>query len=202
MVEAKVIYIALLRCNDPPTFLLQHYKLSDLKFLARGTAKSIAVFAAREIASRIGSGENVIVHEDKFDILAHRWDSDVCAVCVCGHGYPERVAFSLLQLAFFEFIAQYPDAGVQYNTDVKLNVPQIKALFDKYRDPKLVDAYTNVADKLQNTISVVHKTLADMLQNEETLEALVTQSKDLSTRTKNVFSKSRKLKRRSCCVFM
>ncbi|GFE52656.1 Synaptobrevin like YKT6 [Babesia ovis] len=199
---SKVIYIAILRCDERPIFLTQYYKLSDLQLLSRGTVKSVAVFTAREIAGRVNQGENVAVHEENFDVFAYRWDIGVCAVCICGKGYPERVAFSLLQLAFFEFITQCPDAGVQYTSDVNLNIPQIKALFNQYRDPTVVDAYTNVSDKLQNTLNVVHKTIHDMLQNEDTLEALVNQSKDLSKRTKNVFVKSRKLKRRSCCVFM
>ncbi|GIX62308.1 SNARE protein, putative [Babesia caballi] len=202
MAANKVIYLALLRCNDPPTFLANYYKLSDLQFLARGTVKNVVVFAAREIAGRISPGENVVVHEDSFDIYAHRWDVGVCAVCVCGPGYPERVAFSLLQLTFFEFVSKCPDAGVEFKADKNLDIPEIKALLNQYRDPAVVDAYTNVADKLQNTIQVVHKTVAEMLQNEENLEALVHQSKDLSSRTKNVFVKSRKLKRRSCCAFM
>ncbi|KAK1938528.1 hypothetical protein X943_002091 [Babesia divergens] len=202
MSSGKVTYIALLRCNDPPTFLTQYVKLSDLKFLERGTVKSIAVFAAREISGRITPGENVVVSEEKFDVYAYRWDIGVCAVCICGKNYPERVAFSLLQLAFFEFISKYPDAGEEHTTDVNLPIPEIKALLQQYRDPAVVDAYTNVASKVQNTLHIVHKTVADMLHNEETLEALVNQSRDLSTRTKDVFVKSRKLKRRSCCVLM
>ncbi|EDO05140.1 Regulated-SNARE-like domain family protein [Babesia bovis T2Bo] len=199
---SKVMYFALLRCNEKPIFLLQYFKLSDLQILSRGTVKSVAVFTAREIAGRLNQGENVAVHEENFDVFAYRWDVGVCAICICGKGYPERVAFSLLQLAFFEFITKYPDAGIEHTSDVNLNIPQIKALVNQYRDPTVVDAYTNVSDKLQHTLEVVHKTIADMLHNEENLEALVNQSKDLSRKSKNVFVKSRKLKRRSCCAFM
>ncbi|KAK1441702.1 synaptobrevin ykt6 like protein [Babesia gibsoni] len=202
MSNGKVTYIAILRCNTPATFLTQYFKLSDLKVLSRGVIKSIAVFAAREIAGRIGTGENVVVEEDSFDVFARKWDVGVCVVCIAGKGYPERVAFSLIQLTFFEFISKFPNAGEEYTTDVNLGIPEIKALLHQYRDPAVVDAYTDVSNKVHKTLKIVHKTVADMLHNEETLEVLVNQSKDLSTRTKDVFAKSRRLKRRSCCYFM
>lgn len=201
MVVHRITYAGILRCNDTAIFLSQAHNLAHLSYLTRGHAKNIASFMAREIAGRIDTGLSNIDVEG-YDVYAYKWENGLCIICICNKGYPSRVAFALLQQIFFEFIEKYPDAGLQYTQDTNLSNSSIKALMHKYNNPLEVDALELVSERVQNTMNIVHKTVNDLLNNGETLEALVNQSKDLSTKTKDVFVRSKKLKRRSCCALM
>ncbi|EKX73449.1 conserved hypothetical protein [Theileria equi strain WA] len=201
MTTHRITYVGILRCNDTPIFLSQAHNLTHLSYLSRGYAKNISSFMAREIASRIDVGLSNIDVEG-YDVYAYKWENGLCIICICNKGYPNRVAFALLQQIFFDFIDKYPDAGLQYTQDINLNNSSIKTLMHKYNNPLEVDAFENVSEKVHNTMNIVHRTVNDLLNNGETLEALVNQSKDLSTKTKDVFAKSKKLKKRSCCALM
>ncbi|BAM40695.1 uncharacterized protein TOT_020000949 [Theileria orientalis strain Shintoku] len=201
MKKHKLTYVGVLYCGEEPVILAQSFNFSELPYFSRSQAKNLSVFTAREISKRVDEGFTGTTIEE-YAIYAHKWENGMCILCICDKEYPSRTAFALIQHSFFIFNEKYIYEELDLTKDNNLSLPELKELLLKYRAPEQVDMYENVFGKVQNTKNIVTKTVKELLNNEESLEALVNQSKDLSAKTKDVFAKSKKLKRRSCCALM
>ncbi|XP_951794.1 synaptobrevin-like protein, putative [Theileria annulata] len=201
MQKHNITYLGVLQCKEEPVVLTQSFHFSDLPYFSRSQAKNVSTFMARELSKRVDYGFTATT-VDEYLVYSNKWSTGLCILCICNSQYPARTAFGLLQHSFFIFNDKYCYEDLKFDNDLNLSLPELKELILKYKNPEAVDMYQNVYGKVQNTINIVHKTVKDLLNCEENLESLVNQSKDLSSRTKDVFAKSKKLKRRSCCSLM
>lgn len=112
--------------------------------------------------------------------------------------YPARVAFALLNKLMGEFDKAF--RGQWTTATAKVEFPPLTKALQDYQDPSKADKISAIQKELDETTSVLTKTIDNVLERGEKLDDLVNKSQDLSTQSK-VFYKQAK-KTNSCCIVM
>eukprot|EP00957_Ditylum_brightwellii_P163066 12417420-Ditylum_brightwellii.AAC.1 len=76
--------------------------------------------------------------------------------------------------------------------------PSIETYLQKYQDPAAADKVTKIQQDLDETTSILHKTIDSVLERGEKLDSLVEKSDDLSRQSKMFYKQAKKTN--SCCV--
>lgn len=84
-------------------------------------------------------------------------------VAITDDEYPARVAVKILHEAFDEFQKVFKEEALKGVTaDTTLHVPKLDDMIKKYQDPKEADKLMKLESELQETTSILHKTMDEV----------------------------------------
>jgi synaptobrevin homolog YKT6 len=110
--------------------------------------------------------------------------------------YPPRVAFVLLMNMMEQYGEQVQWQG-ELREEALQFAPLNQAIID-YQDPAKADKITKIQKDLDDTTTVLHKTIESVLERGVKLDDLVDRSDSLSRQSKMFYKQARKTN--SCCV--
>ncbi len=154
------------------------YELSSFGFFQRSTVKEFIVFLSKEIMKRTSLGQTQTIVDDKFAIHIQLRPNNIGYICICDSEYPQRVAYSILISLDLESI--------------------LNDIIVKYQDPSTVDKITKINKDLDETITIIQKTITSVLNRGEKIDDLVLKSNDLSAQSKLFYKNTSDLNR--CCI--
>jgi synaptobrevin family protein YKT6 len=131
---------------------------------------------------------------------------DICGVLLTDLDYPEQTAQSILSKITNEFVAKYPKSAYSDPKRVKaadpapLPFPELKEYIVKYQDPHQADPLLKIQSELNETKTILHHTIEDMLERGEKIDNLVAKSDVLSSQSKMFYTQAKK--QNSCCSVM
>ncbi|EIE86431.1 hypothetical protein RO3G_11142 [Rhizopus delemar RA 99-880] len=85
-----------------------------------------------------------------------------------------------------------------WNTADTIEYPELTQYIQKYQDPQQADNIMKVQKELDETTTIMYKTIESLLQRGEKIESLVDKSEALSAQTKIFYKTTKKMN--SCCV--
>jgi len=190
-----------------PVLLVTAYEVSSFGFFQRSGVKEVALFVSREIIQRSKRGEMQSVKHKEYIAHCQVLSSGVACCVLCDQEYPQRVAFSFIQQALDMFLKQYNTEEMIAKTgwtttekDLSLNVIGLEPLLTKYQNPAEADKITKIKKELEETKTIVIKTIEDLMERGEKLEDLAQKSNDLSLQSKAFMKESEKMNR--CCIIL
>ncbi len=134
------------------------------------------------------------MHEDKV-IHVQTTKEMLAGYAFVTEGYARRVAFGLVGKALAAFRRQVGDWRAL--GEGNLPAPEVAALFEQYRDPARADKLTEAGQKLDETKIVLRGNLAQLLEREGDMQALVGDSQQLHEQSQQFLKQSKQMK--SCC---
>jgi len=159
-------------------------------------------FTSRLLASRTEPGTRQQVEKDSYVCYSHSRTSGICGVLITDATYPERVAFSLVYKALLEFEKNYPSTKWQDNSQLYDNCLHLAALdqmIAKYHDATEADDLLKIKKDIEETKTIMHQALENVLEKGEKMEDLVSKSGDLSFHSKAFYNSAKD--QNSCCNF-
>ncbi|KAK5583424.1 hypothetical protein RB653_005017 [Dictyostelium firmibasis] len=201
----KVYSIGLFKVvpGNKPVLLNIVYELSSFGFFQRGSVKEVSLFVSRETIGRTNVGERVSMEHTQSQKVCHTTlDSKGlgCSVLTDSE-YPGRVAHTLIRICLEEFHKAHPESewrGAQ--TDIELSTPAIDQLLLKYQNPETADPMMNLQKNLDETITIVKKTVEQLGQRGEKLDDLAAKSDDLSFQSKAFMNNAERMNK--CCGYV
>jgi len=185
-------------CAQQPVILSSAFDLSTFGFFQRTSAKEFIVFMSRTVAKRCQPGSRIQVEQDAHVCYVHSKPNGLAAVVTCDAEYPSRVAFSLCQQAMADFEEelgskwQAPDL-----TDNAFPWPKCDALLAKYKDPAEADKILKIQRDLDETKTIMHQAIDQILERGERIDSLVERSGDLGASSKSFYKTAKKTN--ACC---
>jgi synaptobrevin family protein YKT6 len=177
------------------------FELSSFGFFQKGSVKEVATFVAREVVQRSDRGELESVKHREYVCHCQIFQNNLAVCALSDDEYPQRVAFSLIQQASDLFQRQY-DAS-KWNTaekDQSMTVTGLDALLLKFQDPSEADKISKIKKDLEETKTIVYKSIEQMLERGDRLEDLASKSNDLSFQSKAFMKQAEKMN--SCCLIL
>ena len=130
-----------------------------------------------------------------FTVHAYGRPEGICGIAISDLEYPENVAHPLLRKVCDEFVTKYPRSSYANITrdSVKdrpnpLPFPELKGYITKYQDPQQADNIMKLQKELDETTTVLHKTIESVLERGQKIDDLVAKSDMLSTQSKMFFT--------------
>ncbi|KAF2019526.1 synaptobrevin [Aaosphaeria arxii CBS 175.79] len=200
----KLYYISVWKNEDKDKTLelASETDLSSFSRFTRGTVNEFLMLFATKVAAgtRPGSGRTTL-KEEAYSFHVLPLAEGLCGLIATDHEYPERVAQSLLTKITYDFKAQYPRSAYINATEAKsLPFPELKEYLTKFQDPESADNLSKIQKELQETKTVLHKTIESVLERGEKIDSLVAKSDNLSAQSKMFYTQAKK--QNSCCVVM
>jgi len=126
----------------------------------------------------------------------------LAVVIVFDQEYPEKVVLLISREIVNEFNKVYTEKQLEAVTsDVNWPVPALETMIKKYQDPKEADKLLKLQSELQEVNKIMTKNLDDILKRGETLETLMSKSKDVSSLSYNFYKKSREANKKCCSLY-
>lgn len=116
----------------------------------------------------------------------------VCGIIVCDQEYPSMVAHQLLSRILDDFLTKHPVSSFRTTTAPKsILFPELKDYITKYQNPENADSLMKIQKELDETKVVLHKTIEQMLDRGEKIEALADKSDRLVGNSSEMFKKAK-----------
>jgi len=137
--------------------------------------------------------------------MCHCWvTSDGLSVAVItDNEYPEQSAYNLigqLVLDFMESFKGHEEVYMDANTDKELKYDNLEKFLKEWQNPAEADKLYKIKTELTEVKEVMHKNMQDLLERGESLESLMTKSKDLSKMSNDFYKKAKKKNQRCCSL--
>ncbi|EAL61812.1 hypothetical protein ACTFIW_010401 [Dictyostelium discoideum] len=201
----KVYSIGLFKVvpGNKPVLLNIVYELSSFGFFQRGSVKEVSLFVSRETVGRTNVGERVSMEHTQTQKVCHTTVDSKGLGCsvLTDSEYPGRVAHTLIRICLEEFYKVHPESewrGLQ--SDVELQTPALDQLLLKYQNPETADPMMNLQKNLDETITIVKKTVEQLGQRGEKLDDLAAKSDDLSFQSKAFMNNAERMNK--CCGYV
>jgi|TARA_R110002003_G_scaffold55_5_gene4997 hypothetical protein len=109
--------------------------------------------------------------------------------------YPVHVVKGLCRKIAYDFKVKYPpSAWASATKDTPLlSMPEFPELIKKYQNPEEADNIVKIQKELDETKTVLHKTIESVLERGEKIDNLVAKSDDLSAQSKMFYTQVRTL---------
>lgn len=200
----KVVALVVMRFIERgklPVLLGSSFELSSFGFFQKGSVREVATFVAREVVQRSDRGELESVKHREYVCHCQIFQNNLAVCALSDDEYPQRVAFSLIQQAADLFQRQYEAS--KWNTaekDQSMTVTGLDALLLKFQDPSEADKILKIKKDLEETKTIVYKSIEQMLERGDRLEDLASKSNDLSFQSKAFMKQAEKMN--SCCLIL
>jgi synaptobrevin family protein YKT6 len=129
----------------------------------------------------------------------------ICGVVITDKSYPDLVPQNLLSKICDEFVSKYPrsayaNLSAEQAKNAPLVLPSLNTYIVTYQNPSEVDNVVKIQRELDETKTVLNKTLASVLERGTKIEDLVAKSDGLSAQSKMFYTQAKK--QNSCCIVM
>jgi len=186
------------RDTAEPLILAQEMDIAAFGFFEKKTVRELLPFFSKTVVQRIKAGERITVDQEEmkdYQVHAHVRSDGLAATMTADHEYPARAAFAVLAQLMDDFSEQVSGwAGL----GAPVEWPPIKEALAKCQDPTNYDKIMKIQRDLDDTTTVLHQTIDNLLERGEKLDTLVERSDDLSKQSKMFYKQARKTN--SCCV--
>jgi synaptobrevin family protein YKT6 len=202
----RILSFYVLKWTDTTSYILNAtHELDFISFFKRPFVKENLNFGARTATTRMKPGERSFI-EDKqekdFRSYVEIQKNGLAVVIVFDQEYPEKVVLLISREIVNEFNKVYTEKQLEAVTsDVNWPVPALETMIKKYQDPKEADKLLKLQSELQEVNKIMTKNLDDILKRGETLETLMSKSKDVSGLSYNFYKKSREANKKCCSLY-
>ena len=161
--------------------------------------KEMLTFFSKTFTKRTEPGQRQSITHEAYVVHCYVRSDGLAATCTTDLEYPARVAFVLLTQMLDDFEQSVGAEGWR-NASVPESVtyPRIEEYLQRYQDPAAADKVTKIQQDLDETTSILHKTIDSVLERGVKLDSLVERSNDLSAQSKMFYKQAKKTN--SCCV--
>lgn len=122
----------------------------------------------------------------------------MCGIVITDQEYPDMTAKGLVHKITGEFTSKYPRSAFNPITKESvrenpnpLPLPELKNYLTKYQDPQQADSIVKIQKELDETKTVVYKSIESILERGEKIDNLVAKSGDLSAQSKMFYTQVR-----------
>jgi synaptobrevin family protein YKT6 len=143
----------------------------------------------------------------QLDFLVHAYGraEGICGIVITDSSYPKLVPQNLLSKICDEFASKYPrsayaNLSAEQVQPASFVLPSLKTYIATYQNPSEVDNIVKIQRELDDTKTVLHKTLESVLERGTKIEDLVAKSDNLSSTSKMFYTQAKK--QNSCCIVM
>ncbi|KAG0740453.1 hypothetical protein G6F16_005150 [Rhizopus arrhizus] len=143
--------------------LTSQYDLSTFGFFQRNTMLEVMNFSAITVTERTELGQRQSVEVENNVIHIYMNSQGLSGIIISDKDYPSRVAFSLLNKVVDEVLTKYS----HWNTADTIEYPELAQYIHKYQDPQQADNIMKVQKELDETTTIMHKTIESLLQRGE-----------------------------------
>jgi synaptobrevin homolog YKT6 len=156
------------------------------------------LFLTKTFLKRTEPGQRQSVEHEGYTVHCYVRSDGLAGTVTTDLEYPARVAFVLLSQLLDEFTTQYGDSWQTVTTAESMAFPKAEEYLQKYQNPAEADKVTKIQRDLDETTSILHKTIDSVLERGVKLDNLVEKSNDLSAQSKMFYKQAKKTN--SCCV--
>jgi synaptobrevin homolog YKT6 len=192
-----IFYIQLFNVtSDNPVPISFAYDFSSLPLLARYSTSTTEMFAflAKTFISNTKVGYRQGCIEDDYYGWAYIDSDRLGGVVMTDIEYDRRVSFSLLDRVMREYKESERNWDWTTIKDPIIDIDDdIKQLVLLYQNPERVDSILKINRELDNTTTVLYKSIDKMLERGEKIDTLVLKSDELSNQSKMFYKKSKRL---------
>jgi len=199
-------------------FLAGSVDMSSLAVIFRAKSTEVLIFLARSVAKVLAPGKSVYgrwgddndVDTSNIEYRLHAKSvqtsgTQLTAVAITHQDYSPRVALSCLEKLLYGTPARMPAKWTTVTKDqtTKKGTGGLISLDETLQQmchPEKLDTLTAVRESLQETRELTCNNLQRMIARNDTLEAMVQQSEDLSNAAKMFVTQTKKLERCRCVV--
>ena len=177
---------------------LPPFPLSSPAGRAQGV-KEMLTFFSKTFTKRTEPGQRQSITHEAYVVHCYVRSDGLAATCTTDLEYPARVAFVLLTQMLDDFEQSVGAEGWRNATvPESVTYPRIEEYLQRYQDPAAADKVTKIQQDLDETTSILHKTIDSVLERGVKLDSLVERSNDLSAQSKMFYKQAKKTN--SCCV--
>mmetsp|Transcript_30220 Transcript_30220/g.40351 ORF Transcript_30220/g.40351 Transcript_30220/m.40351 type:complete len:201 (+) Transcript_30220:169-771(+) len=197
----KIVGITILRTGkdlEEPIPLTMACDLTSYGFFQRQGVKEMLTFFSKTFTKRTQPGQRQSITHESYVVHCYTRSDGLAGVVTSDAEYPSRVAFVLLTQMLDEFMQTVGDSWKTVSVPESVAFPSIETYLQKYQDPAAADKVTKIQQDLDETTSILHKTIDSVLERGEKLDSLVEKSDDLSRQSKMFYKQAKKTN--SCCV--
>ena len=155
-------------------------------------------FFSKTFTKRTTSGQRQSITHEQYVVHCYVRSDGLSGSVITDLEYPARVAFVLLTQLLDEFVTTVGDSWKGVTVPESVQFPPIETYLQKYQNPSEADKITKIQQDLDETTSILHKTIDSVLERGAKLDDLVDRSDDLSKQSKMFYKQAKKTN--SCCV--
>ena len=156
------------------------------------------LFLTKTFLKRTEPGQRQSVEHEGYVVHCYVRSDGLAGTVTTDTEYPARVAFVMLGQLLDEYTQQHGDSWKQVTTPESVPFPPAEQYLQKYQNPAEADKVTKIQKDLDETTSILHKTIDSVLERGVKLDNLVEKSNDLSAQSKMFYKQAKKTN--SCCV--
>ena len=156
------------------------------------------MFLTKTFLKRTEPGQRQSIEHEGYVVHCYVRSDGLGGTTITDGDYPARVAFSLIGQLLEDFIATHGDAWKTVSVPESMVFAQCQEYLEKYQDPASADKITKIQKDLDETTTILHKTIDAVLERGVKLDNLVDKSNDLSAQSKLFYKQAKKTN--SCCV--
>lgn len=180
--------------------LVSAHDLSSFGFFQRSSVKEFMNFSSKVIVERTMAGSRASIKEQEYICHVYVKSTNVGAVVIADHEYPQRVAHTLLNKVIDDFETKVDKKYWSVAKEDEIKFPELEEFLVKYQNPREADAMTKINADLDETKIILHNTIEAVLERGEKIDDLVEKSEGLSLQSKTFYKTARKTN--SCCVIL
>ena len=156
-------------------------------------------FFSKTFAKRTEPGQRQSITHESYVIHCYVRSDGLAGAVTTDAEYPARVAFVLLTQLLDEFTTNLGGSWKTMDMSVESSpYPSLEEYLVKYQDPASADKVTKIQNDLDETTTILHRTIDAVLERGAKLDSLVEKSDDLSRQSKMFYKQAKKTN--SCCV--
>jgi synaptobrevin family protein YKT6 len=156
------------------------------------------LFLTKTFLKRTEPGQRQSVEHEGYVVHCYVRSDGLAGAVTTDMEYPARVAFSLIGQLLEDVSATLGDSWKTVTTPESMVFAPVQEYLTKYQDPASADKITKIQKDLDETTSILHKTIDSVLERGVKLDNLVDKSNDLSAQSKLFYKQAKKTN--SCCV--
>jgi len=198
--EMKVVGITILRTekDSNPLPLAMACDLASYGYFQRQPVKEMLTFFSKTFTKQTQPGQRQSVTHESYVVHCYVRSDGLGGTVTTDLEYPARVAFVLLTQLLDEFSTSMGNSWKDVIVPESVSFPPMEEYLVKYQDPASADMVTKIQKDLDETTSILHKTIDSVLERGVKLDNLVERSDDLSRQSKMFYKQAKKTN--SCCV--
>ena len=162
------------------------------------SVKEMLTFLTKTFTKRTEPGQRQSVEHEGYVVHCYVRSDGLGGTVTSDQEYPARVAFVLISQILEDFSNQHGDSWKTCSTPESMELEGGAETLAKFQDPTEADKVTKIQKDLDETTSILHKTIDSVLARGEKLDSLVDKSNDLSAQSKLFYKQAKKTN--SCCV--
>ena len=155
-------------------------------------------FFTKTVIKRTEAGQRQSITHESYVVHCYVRSDGLAGTVATDIEYPARVAFVLLTQLLDDFTNTVGNSWKTATVPESVPFPPIEEYLQKYQNPAEADKVTKIQNDLDETTSILHKTIDSVLERGVKLDNLVERSDDLSRQSKMFYKQAKKTN--SCCV--